>query len=103
MATIPTAAPQVDSDGYIAPSGTVTVNATIQSINKNEPIFGIESSALRGYVAIKMYDQVTGSAIGGDSEKLTNGEYDLYRGTAYSSGKPYVMNEATIAKNVNTA
>jgi hypothetical protein len=103
MATIPTAAPTIDDEGYIAPSGTVTVNATIQAVNKNEPIFGIESSALKGYIAVKMYDQVTGSAIGGDPDHVDGEDYKLYEGTAYSSGKPFVMNEATIAKNVNTA
>jgi hypothetical protein len=103
MATIPTAAPETDDDGYIPVVGIVTVNATIQAVNKNEPIFGVESSALKGYIAVKMYDQVTGSAIGGESTYVADPDYELYTGDAYSSGKPFVMNETTIAKNVNTA
>ena len=104
MATISTKAPTEDKEGFISPTGTVTLNSTIQSVNKNEPIFGVGENKLQGYVAVKMYDQITASAVGGDPEETSQGsEFELYNGTAYASGKPYVMNEATIAKNVNYA
>ncbi len=100
MAMIETTEPVVDADGLVGANG-VTVNQTIQAVNKNEPIFGVASSALKGYVAISMYDQISASVIEGAAG--ITGTYELFSGTSYASGKPYVMTEATWAKNVVTA
>ena len=94
MATIPTAAAVVDSTGLIQGSGVI-VNKSVQSVNKNEPIFGVGSSDLKGYVALSMYEQSSASVINGTAGG--GGTYALFAGESYASGKPYVMSEATWA------
>lgn len=94
MATIPTTAAVVDTTGLIQGSGVI-VNKSAQSVNKNEPIFGVGSSALQGYVALSMYQQFSSSVINGSAGGV--GAYDLFIGESYASGKPYVMSEATWA------
>ncbi len=95
MALIPTDDAIVDNTGLIQGVGVV-VNKSVQSVNKNEPIFGVGSKDLKGYVALSMYQQFSSSVIEGS---ITPGAgYELFSGTSYASGKPYVMSEATWAE-----
>ncbi len=95
MATIPTTTAVVDGTGLIQGAGVV-VNKSAQAVNKNEPIFGVGSSALQGYVALSMYQQFSSSVINGSA--TLGGGYELFSGDSYASGKPYVMSEATWAE-----
>ena len=94
MATIPTDTAVVDAAGLIQGNGVI-VNKSVQSVNKNEPIFGVGDSALKGYVALSMYEQSSASVINGAAG--VTGTYELFAGESYASGKPYVMTEATWA------
>lgn len=94
MATIPTTAPAEDTTGLISGVG-VTVNQSVQAVNKNEPIFGVGESILKGYVALSMYEQFSSSII--SSSITPTGDFTLFEGESYASGKPYVMSEATWA------
>ncbi len=95
MATIPTTTQTKDATGLISGIG-VTVNESVQAVNKNEPIFAVGDKDLRGYVALSMYQQHSASVIeGGDLGDL--GDFELFKGESYASGKPYVMSEATWA------
>lgn len=97
MATLPTGdTPKIDVDGLVKGTG-VTVNQTIQAVQRNEPIFGVGSNILQGYVALKMYDQISASVIGAGG---VGGEYEIAVGDSYASGKPYVMHDTTFATNV---
>ena len=97
MATIPTGAATVDATGLIGGAG-ITVNESVQSVNKNEPIFGVGSSDLKGYIALAMYEQKSASVVGAGG--ASGGGYDLFVGESYASGKPYVMSEATWANTI---
>ncbi len=94
MATIPTTGAVEDSTGLIGGAG-VTVNQSVQAVNKNEPIFGVGSKDLQGYVALSMYQQYSSSVINGSAGTPTG--FELFSGQSYASGKPYVMSEATWA------
>jgi len=100
MATIPTDAPSVDSTGLMGGNG-VMVQKNVVAVMNNAPIFGVGSNDLKGYVSVKMYDQVSASIINGSA--ASQGTYDLFQGQSYSSGKPYVTAEASFAMNVNMA
>ncbi len=106
MATIPTDTATVDALGLIQGIG-VMVNKTIQSMNKNEPIFGVGDVLLKGYIAVGMYDQISSSVIqaGTQSEQgqEAGGNLTIYTGNSFASGKPYVMVEYTYATNINLA
>ncbi len=93
MASIPTTAPSVDSAGLIG-GANITINKTVSAVNKNEPIFGVGSTALAGYVALEMYEQHQASVVGGGGG---GGGYSLFSGESYASGKPYVIAESVWA------
>ena len=95
MALIPTDTAVVDGTGLISGAGVI-VNKSVQAVNKNEPIFGVGESTLKGYVALSMYEQFSSSVING-TPALGAG-YTLFEGESYASGKPYVMSEATWAE-----
>ncbi len=95
MALIPTDTAVVDGTGLIQGVGVV-VNKSVQSVNKNEPIFGVGSKDLQGYVALSMYQQYSSSVI--NSAATLGSGYTLFEGDSYASGKPYVMSEATWAE-----
>jgi len=93
MATIPTSAPSVDETGLIG-GADITINKTVQAVNKNEPIFGVGSEKLVGYVALEMYEQYQASVVGGGGG---GSGYSLFEGESYASGKPYVVAESVWA------
>ena len=97
MATIPTDAPTGDNNGLLGGTGAL-VNTSIQAQYKNEPIFEAGNSDLKGYVSLKMYDQVSSSMIESEPEGQNNSK-EIFKGQTYSSGKPYVTNEKVIAIN----
>jgi hypothetical protein len=94
MASIPTNAPTTDQAGLIG-GDNITINKTVSAVNKNEPIFGVGSEALVGYVALEMYEQHQASVVGGNGGGGSG--YSLFDGESYASGKPYVIAESVWA------
>jgi len=101
MATVPSNEPALNTEGFSSVSGAITLQKQIQAVRKADPIFAIGDENLKGYVALKMYDQTTASVI--NSEDLDPTDFDLFRGESYASGQPYVTNEATWASGGDLA
>ncbi len=96
MAIIPTDTPTVDDSGLVGGTN-VTLNETVSAVNKNEPLFSVGNPQLAGYIALELYEQHQASVVGGGS---STGQYDLFSGSSYASGKPFVIAESVWATDV---
>lgn len=81
--------PVAEDTGLVGAS-SVTLNESQQAVNKNEPIFGVGETKIKGYIAICLYTQTSKSEIGGSG----GNDNILQEGTACYAGKPYVTSES---------
>jgi len=77
--------------------GNIVVNESRQTIMNNQPLFSCGVSAIKGYISVKMYDQVSASLIGGSPGGSGK---DLFVGETLKSGMPWVITEKVYAAGV---